>query len=89
MFGFEKNDRVNVSDKELEALKMLASALLGLTDEQIEQALDDGTLLEVNHEKKIKAQFLPLCMKPYQTCIVSVLSTSAQWISIRLCASRQ
>ncbi len=52
MFGFEKNDRVNVSDKELEALKMLASALLGLTDEQIEQALDDGTLLEVNHEKK-------------------------------------
>ncbi len=36
MFGFEKNDRANVSDKELEALKMLASDLLGLTDEQIE-----------------------------------------------------
>ena len=52
MFGFEKNDRANISNKELEALKMLAADLLGLTDDQIGQALDDGALLEVNHEKK-------------------------------------
>jgi len=32
--------------------RMLAADLLGLTDEQIGQALDDGALLEVNHEKK-------------------------------------
>ena len=42
MFGFEKNDRANISNKELEALKMLAADLLGLTDDQIGQALDDG-----------------------------------------------
>ncbi len=52
MFGFEKNERANVSDKELEALKMLAADLLGLTDDQIGHALDDGALLEVSHEKK-------------------------------------
>ena len=52
MFGFDKNERANVSDKELEALKMLAADLLGLTDEQIVQALEDGVVLEVNHEKK-------------------------------------
>ena len=51
MFGFEKNERANVSEKELEALKMLAADLLGLTDEQIGQALEDGVVLEVNHEK--------------------------------------
>ena len=33
VFGFEKNDRANVSDRELEALKMLAADLLGLTDD--------------------------------------------------------
>ena len=52
MFGFEKNERANVSEKELEALKMLAADLLGLTDEQVGQALEDGVVLEVNHEKK-------------------------------------
>ena len=31
---------------------MLAADLLGLTDEQIVQALEDGVVLEVNHEKK-------------------------------------
>ena len=51
VFGFEKNDRANISTKELEALQLLANDLLGLKEEQIRLAITDGTLLEVNNEK--------------------------------------
>ena len=32
VFGFEKNDRENISTKELEALQLLANDLLGLKE---------------------------------------------------------
>jgi len=51
VFGFEKNDRANISTKELEALQLLADDLLSLKEEQIRLAITDGTMLEVNDEK--------------------------------------
>jgi len=51
VFGFEKNERANVSTKELEALQLLAADLLSMKEEQIRQAVIDGALLEVNNEK--------------------------------------
>jgi len=51
VFGFEKNDRANISTKELEALQLLADTLLSLHDVQIRTAIVEGTLLEVTDEK--------------------------------------
>lgn len=53
IYGFEKNERANVSTKELKALKSLADDLLGLTSDQ----LDDGkskALVEIRHDHKEK-----------------------------------
>ena len=51
VFGFEKNERANISTKELEALQLLADDLLSMKEEQIRQAVIDGALLEVNDEE--------------------------------------
>jgi hypothetical protein len=48
--GFEKNERSNVSDNELEALKLLADDLLRLSEKQISEAVGKGSLLEVTNE---------------------------------------
>jgi hypothetical protein len=50
VFGFEKNKRANISDNELESLKKLAKHLLGLTAAQIMAAIEEGALVEVEHE---------------------------------------
>lgn len=48
--GFAKNDKANVSAKELKALKRLAGILLGLSDAQIRTAEADGELIEVKND---------------------------------------
>ena len=50
VFGFEKKERVDISENELESLKKLAKDLLGLTAAQIAGALGEGSLVEVGHE---------------------------------------
>lgn len=50
VYGFAKNERDNIDDKELKALKQLAVVQLGLTPKQLEHALKDGALIEVNHD---------------------------------------
>jgi hypothetical protein len=50
VFGFEKNERANISDNELEALKLLADDLLALSETQISEAINKGSLLEVVYE---------------------------------------
>jgi hypothetical protein len=50
VFGFEKNERENISDNELATLKMLAKDLLGMTAAQITVAIGEGSLVEVEHE---------------------------------------
>lgn len=49
VYGFAKNERDNVNDLELQALKQLAAIHLALTHEQLAHALREGKLTEVNH----------------------------------------
>jgi hypothetical protein len=50
IFGFEKNELENISEKELATLKMLAKDLLGMTAAQIKVAIGEGSLVEVKNE---------------------------------------
>jgi hypothetical protein len=50
VFGFAKNERSNVSDRELETLKRLASQLLGYDARQLREALSTGKLYEVESD---------------------------------------
>jgi hypothetical protein len=47
LFGFEKSDRANVSDRELSALKAIATDLLRLTPNQLDESLQNNTLQEI------------------------------------------
>ena len=51
IYGFEKNERDNITKKELEALRLLAEDLLRLSDEQVLAAIRQGVLVEVDDEK--------------------------------------
>lgn len=50
VFGFEKNEKANVTPTELEALQVLSAELLSLTGKQLDSALEDATLMEICHE---------------------------------------
>ena len=56
VFGFEKNDRTNISDDELEGLKELAEELLNRTARQLDAAVEDGALQEICHDKQTQNQ---------------------------------
>lgn len=47
VFGFEKSERDNIDEEELDALKAIASDLLARSDRELEQAVADGALLEI------------------------------------------
>ena len=47
VFGFAKNERSNIDDKELKALKRLAGVYLGFKEMQLRQAVSEGVLVEV------------------------------------------
>lgn len=47
LFGFAKNERDNVDDDELQALKRLARNFLGMSNEVIEAAKAQGDLTEI------------------------------------------
>lgn len=47
LFGFEKNDRANVSERELEALQALANDLLGLDTTQLAAQVANRALDEI------------------------------------------
>jgi hypothetical protein len=51
LFGFEKNERANVADDELAALQELAGELLTRTNDDLDIAVADGTLLEICHDQ--------------------------------------
>lgn len=50
VFGFEKNEKSNISSTELEALQTLAAELLTLDCLQLDSAVQDGTLQEICHD---------------------------------------
>lgn len=47
LFGFEKSERGNVSDGELEALRAIAADLLVRTSLQLDEAIAGGALQEI------------------------------------------
>ena len=51
VFGFAKNERANVGRKELLALKLLASRLLGYDARALAQALRAGELHEIKSDE--------------------------------------
>ena len=50
VFGFEKNEIENISERELTTLKMLANDLLCMSAAQIKIAIEKGSLVEVEVE---------------------------------------
>lgn len=50
VFGFEKNDRANVSAKELEALQAIAADLLKLSSTQLDAHVESEALQEICHD---------------------------------------
>ena len=51
VFGFEKNDRANISDQELEALQDIAQDLLARTSDQLDLAVQTSALEEICHDQ--------------------------------------
>lgn len=47
LYGFAKNEKSNLSKKELVAFKELSKILLKLSDREIEMSVKEGALLEV------------------------------------------
>jgi len=47
IYGFAKNERANISDKELRALKMLAKELMSYTAATLTKATKAGELIEI------------------------------------------
>ncbi len=52
LVGFKKNEKANVSTRELGALQELSSDLLRLTERDLERAIAEHELLEVIYEKE-------------------------------------
>jgi hypothetical protein len=50
LYGFEKNERASIDDRELAALQKLAGALLKLDARQLALEQDSGNLMEICHE---------------------------------------
>ncbi len=50
VYAFAKNQRTNINDKELRALKLLATQLLGYTNTKLIKAVKMGALIEVNKD---------------------------------------
>lgn len=51
VYGFEKNDRANIADDELEALQGIAKELLNRSGSELDLAVKDATLEEICHDK--------------------------------------
>lgn len=52
VFGFEKSERANISDRELEALRAIAADLLKLSTTDLDTHIATGALLEICHDDK-------------------------------------
>jgi len=50
LYAFAKSARANISDKEQEALSLVAEAFVAATDEQVGLLLQEGSVVEVHHE---------------------------------------
>ena len=55
LFGFEKNDLVTITPRELTALQKVGASLLGFDANVLNRSLAIGELLEICHEEKPSA----------------------------------
>lgn len=51
IYGFSKNEKANITEKEKEALKRLAKHYFSYDDKQLKHAIKNRELIEVKHEK--------------------------------------
>jgi hypothetical protein len=51
LYAFAKNVRANISDKEKEALSLVAEAFVSATDTQVTVLLKEGSIVEVQHHE--------------------------------------
>jgi hypothetical protein len=51
LYAFAKNVRANISDKEREALSLVAEAFVSATDAQVSLLLREGSIVEVQHHE--------------------------------------
>jgi hypothetical protein len=51
LYAFVKNARANISDKEKEALSLVAQAFVSATDAQLSLLLKAGSIVEVQHHE--------------------------------------
>ena len=51
LYAFAKNAKANISDKEKEALSLVAEAFISATDAQVAWLLKEGALAEVQHHE--------------------------------------
>lgn len=56
LFAFAKNERENISNGELFTLREVAASFLGANKEKIDQAINDGTLIEVHDGNESKKE---------------------------------
>jgi hypothetical protein len=54
LFSFAKNERDNIDDKQLTTLREIVAFWFAADDRKIAQALEDGLLIEVKHDKEVK-----------------------------------
>lgn len=59
LFGFAKNERDNIDDKQLMTLREIVALWFAADDRKIAQALKDGLLTEVKHGKESKNESAP------------------------------
>ena len=50
VYGFEKNEKDNITLNEEKALKLVAKALLSYTDIELNHYIKEGSLIEVDYE---------------------------------------
>ena len=56
VYGFAKNERANISNKELKALKLLATELLSYTKQALVKAIKAGELIEVYEDGQVNPE---------------------------------
>ena len=52
VFGFQKNERANITDDDLEGLQEIAKQLLSRTPAQLNLAVQDGSLQEICYDEE-------------------------------------
>jgi hypothetical protein len=52
LFGFEKNERSTIDDRELLSLQTAAAVFLRMSSEQLERAIQAGEFTEICHEEE-------------------------------------